>query len=124
MIEAIAINSKGNIVGVPQVFSDNKWNTMVRTYGKKLRWKVLNIIDEPGIKDEELDAIFEKESDASQETFEDEFWKEPDIEQSIDEYTKRELIDKYDLSEDLMKKKKSEIIELINKKSNHGKQEC
>lgn len=117
MIKAIAIDSKGKSIGISKIFTNQQWNILTQTYGKKLRWELLEIIEEKsefnqiGIS-KELEKIHETGS-TSQDDLGPEFsdYSKEDLEQ----YTKRELIEKYELSEDFMKKSKSKIIEEISR---------
>jgi len=95
MKKAVPIDKDGCTIGGIKNFTDNQWEMMVYTYGKKLRWVLVE--EEPEINHErktQEEIIFDKEK--------------------LEEYTKHELIEKYGLSEELMKSTKSEIIEIIN----------
>jgi len=98
MKKAIPIDIDGNPSGSIRKFSDGHWEEMIRTYGKKLRWRLI-----------------EKKEKKSE--IEEQIWIDNELKEdsSIDynNFTKRELINKYGLSEDLMKISKQEIIETI-----------
>jgi len=111
MIKAIAIDSKGNEIGFPRMFPEIQWNSMVRANGKRLGWKLIE--GKPEISKEEIDKIW-KEEDS------DKIWGKGDFKpifkekkEELEELTKHELIEKYNLSEDFMKSTKAEIIIFI-----------
>ena len=100
MIEAIPIDTDGDYIGSCREFSNEQWESMKRSFGKHLRWKLVKDIEEESeINKEESDKIF----------------GEPIFKEELEDYTKRELIEKYGLSEDLMKLTKIEIIDEILK---------
>lgn len=108
MITAIAIDSKGNEIGSPRMFPETQWNSMVRTNGKRLRWRLIDAQaedtkEEPEISKEESDKIWGEEN------------SEPIFEKELEKLTKREIIEKYYLSKDLMKLTKAKIINEILK---------
>lgn len=104
MIEAIPIDTNGDYIGSYQEFPNEQWESMKRSFGKHLRWKLVkDIEEEPEISPDESEKIFGKTQE------EIIFDKE-----ELEEYTKRELIEKYGLSEDLMKLTKAKIIEIIS----------
>jgi len=120
MIEAIPIDSNGYYIGSCQKFTNQQWDSMKEAFGKNLRWKLIeDIEEEPEISIEESKKIFgeEKEYEVTADG------NNGDIliksynrkKAELEEYTKRELIEKYALSEELMKNKKDEIIDEINK---------
>ena len=100
MIKAIPIDNNGDYIGSYQEFTNEQWESMKRSFGKHLRWKLVkDIKEEPEISIEESDKI----------------WGKPIFREELEEYTKRELIEKYELSEDLMKVTKAEIINKISR---------
>jgi len=100
MIEAIPIDIDGDYIGAYQEFTEEQWNSMKESFGKNLRWKLIkDIEEEPEISKEESKKIF----------------GEPIFKEELEELTKRELIEKYELSEDLMKVTKDIIINEILK---------
>lgn len=98
MKKAVPVDKDGCTIGGIKNFTDNQWEMMVYNYGKKLRW-----------------VLVPEESEKTEKKSKDRGIFRYDIPLPEDEdLTKRELIKKYGLSEDLMKNTKPEIIETIN----------
>jgi len=104
MIKAIAIDSNGKEIGSPRMFPEIQWDSMVRTNGKRLRWRLIG---------EKLE-INKEESEISKEESK-KIFGEPIFKEELEELTKHELIERYGLSEDSMKLTKAEIINEILK---------
>ena len=111
MKEAIAVDVNGNYIGPYKEFTNEQWDSMERSFGKRMRWKLLqDIKEEPEISIEESEKIF-GEGEPNEEPNE-----EPIFEYDLDiNLTKRELIEKYNLSEELMKSTKAQIIDKISR---------
>jgi len=109
MKEAIAVDVNGNYIGPYKEFTNEQWDSMERSFGKRMRWKLLqDMEEEPEISIEESEKIFGKVKPVENE--------EPIFEYDLDiNLTKRELIEKYNLSEELMKSTKAQIIDKISR---------
>lgn len=93
MILAYPINKEGNAIGGERSFSDEQWARMLKI--PNLRWRVL-----PKIETVQVQTV-------------DHSLQEMSKMENLNEMTKRELIDLYELPIEDMKLTKSQIIEKI-----------
>jgi len=108
MKKAIPIDINKNPSGGVRNFNDGQWEEMIQTYGKKLRWK---LVKEELEKEQDEEQIW-ADSELEEEFFQEKEFIHPEPDKDL---TKRELIEKYGLSEDLMKVSKAQIIKEISR---------
>jgi len=113
MIEAIPIDKNGHTIGCARNFPNSQWETMICTFGKKLRWRLVKEKEEL-VKESDEERIW-ADSNSESDSFDEEkiFEYNLDVKSIVTSLTKRELIKKYGLPEELMKSTKPEIIEII-----------